>query len=352
MRSHISFVAREYIARTCAALLLSATIAASAQAQDANFYQGKTITIAVGAATGGGLDTYARLIARHLGKHVPGAPSVVVANMPGAGGQVAARHVYAAAPKDGTQIGTFFPSVLIDPLLSPGQRVIDPARFQFIGNARAEVSVCVFRRDAPVKTLEDLRTNEVVIGATTPGSQVVDYPVVEARLLGIKLKVTSGYKGTREIAAAIEKNEVQGICGIGWTSIKVQYPDITTPNSMFRVFMQEDGKGDPELNAAGVPLLTTLARTPEERAVLDLLYAQNLLARPYVAPPETPADRVEILRAAFMRAAADADLQGEAKKMRIEVEGTSGADMQKIVAQMASAPKSAMEKLAELLKRN
>lgn len=330
------------------AIILGADSAAHAQE---NFFQGKTITIAVGAAAGGGLDTYARLIARHIGKHIPGAPSVAVANMPGAGGQIAARHVYAAAAKDGTYMATFFPSVLINPLLGAGQGPIDPSRFQYIGNARAEVSVCVVRSDVRVKTLADLRNMDVEIGATTPGSQVVDYPVVESRLLGIRLKVTSGYKGTREIAAAIEKGEVQGICGIGWTSIKVQYPDITTAGSKFRVLMQEDSKGDPELNAAGVPLLTSLTATAEERGVLDLLYAQNLLARPYVAPPETPGDRVAILRAAFMRAAADAELQAEAQKMRIEVSGTSGADMQKIVADMYAAPKPVVERLAELLKQ-
>ena len=252
-----------------------------AQAQDAStFFKGRTITIGGGAAAGGGLDTYARLIARHLGRHVPGSPSVIVSNMPGAGGQVVARHLYASAPRDGTHMATFFPSVLIDPFIVAGPRVIDPGKFNYVGNAREEVSVCIVRRDAPVQSLADLRATEVVIGATSPGSQVVDYPNVEARLLGLKLRVTAGYVGTREISAAIEKGEVQGICGIGWTSIKVQYPDITTPTSKYRVLMQEDGKGDPELNKAGVPLLTSLARTPEERAVLDLLYAQNLLARP------------------------------------------------------------------------
>ena len=323
-----------------------------AHAQDAAaFFKGRTITIGVGAAAGGGLDTYARLLARHLGKHVPGNPSVVVSNMPGAGGQVVARHLYATAPRDGTHMATFFPSVLIDPLLVSGPRVIDPGKFNYVGNAREEVSVCVVRRDAAVASMADLRTTEVVIGATSPGSQVVDYPVVETRLLGLKLKVTSGYVGTREIAAAIEKGEVQGICGIGWTSIKVQYPDITTPTSKFRVLLQEDGKGDPELNKAGVPLLTDLARTPEERGVLDLLYAQNLLARPYVLPPEVPADRVEALRAAFMKATADPELQAEAAKMRIEVAGTSGEAMQKLVAGMSVTPKATTDRLGELLGR-
>ena len=336
-----------------ACLLLGLAVGAvPIQAQDAaRFFQGKTITIGVGAATGGGLDTYARLIGRHLGKHVPGAPTIVVSNMPGAGGQVVARHLYTAAPRDGTHMATFFPSVLLDPLIVPGARVIDPGQFNYVGNAREEVSVCVLRSDVPVKSLADLRTTEVVIGATSPGSQVVDYPVVETRLLDLRLKVTPGYVGTREVAAAIEKGEVQGICGIGWTSIKVQYPDIGTPGSKFRVFMQEDARGDPELNAAGVPLLAQLARGAEERAVLDLLWAQNLLARPYVLPPEVPVDRVEALRAAFMRTTADPELQAEAKRLRVEVTGTSGEAMQKLVAQMSAAPKAATERLAQLLGR-
>lgn len=333
----------------CGLVVLAGTDAA---AQDVEgFFKGRTVTIGVGAAPGGGLDTYARLLARHLGKHIPGAPAVVVSNMPGAGGQVVARHLYASAPRDGTHMATFFPSVLIDPLIAPGVRVIDPSKFNYVGNAREEVSVCVLRRDAPISSLKDLRTKEVVIGATSPGSQVVDYPVVETRLLGLKMKITAGYVGTREIAGAIEKGEVQGICGIGWTSIKVQYPDITSPSSIFRVLMQEDGKGDPELNMAGVPLLTELVRTPEERAVLDLLWAQNLLARPYVMPPEVPAERVTAMRAAFMRATADTGLQAEAAKMRIEVTGTTGEAMQALVDQMSSTPKEVRNRLAELLGR-
>lgn len=332
----------------------SALLIASApsRAQDAaRFFQGKTITIGVGAAAGGGLDTYARLLARHLGRHVPGNPSIVVANMPGAGGQVAARHLYASAPRDGTHMATFFPSVLIDPLIVPGARGIDPAKLNYVGNAREEVSVCVLRRDAPVTSLGELRTTEVAIGGTSPGSQVVDYPVVEARLLGLKLKVTSGYVGTREVASAIEKGEVQGICGIGWTSIKVQYPDIATPASKFRVFMQEDATGDPELNKLGVPLLTDLVRTPEERAVLELLWAQNLLARPYVLPPDVPAARIDALRNAFMLATRDPELQADAARMRVEVTGTSGEAMQKLVATMSATPKAVTDRLGELLGR-
>lgn len=354
MRAGLDKWSRRGFSSMCALGVGTIVLAGTApsQAQDAaTFFKGRTITIGVGAAPGGGLDTYARLLARHLGKHVPGTPSVVVSNMPGAGGQVVARHLYASAPRDGTHMATFFPSVLVEPLLLAGPRVIDPGKFNYVGNAREEVSVCMLRRDAPVNALADLRTTEVVLGATSPGSQVVDYPVVESRLLGLKLKVTSGYVGTREIAAAIEKGEVQGICGIGWTSIKVQYPDITTPTSRFRVFMQEDAKGDPALNKAGVPLSIALVRTPQERAVLDLLYAQNLLARPYVLPPDVPADRVEALRAAFLLATADPALQTEAAKMRIEVAGTSGEAMQKLVGAMSTTPAVVTEQLGKLLGR-
>jgi hypothetical protein len=248
-------------------------------------------------------------------------------------------------------MATFFPSVLISPLLSAKKGPIDPSKFEYVGNARTEVSVCLIRRDAAVKSVADLRTTEVVLGGTSPGSQVVDYPLVESRLLGLKFKIASGYKGTRDIAAAIEKGEVQGICGIGWSSIKVQYPDITTPTSKYRILVQEDFKGSADLNAAGVPLMSALVTSAADKEVLGLLYAQNELARPYVLPPGVPKARVELLRAAFMKAAADPQLQAETRKMRIDVDGTSGEDMQKLISSMYATPKSAVDRLAGALRQ-
>ncbi|MDO9442867.1 MAG: tripartite tricarboxylate transporter substrate-binding protein, partial [Beijerinckiaceae bacterium] len=209
--------------------------AAGAHAQDAaTFYQNKTLTIGVGAATGGGLDTYARLLARHLAAHIPGKPNIVVSNMPGAGGQIVARHLVNAAPKDGTFIATFFPSVLIDPLLNSGPRPIDPSTFGYVGNAKIEASVCMVRKDTGIKSLEDLRATQLTLGGTTSGSQVIDFPTVEKNLLGVKFNIIPGYKGTREVGAAIERGEVQGICGIGWSTLKVQYPTLLS-GDMFGV---------------------------------------------------------------------------------------------------------------------
>ena len=299
----------------------------------------------MGAAAGGGLDPYARLLARHLTARIPGAANVVVSNMPGAGGQIVARHLMLRAPKDGTTIGTFFPSVLIDALLAPGANALDASKFSFIGNAKVEASVCMLRNDASVKTIEDLLTQELTIGGTTRGSQVVDFPTVERNLLGVKFKLIPGYQGTREVGGAIEKNEVQGICGIGWSTLKVQYPDLLTGKSFARIFVQEDMKGDPELNAAGVPLMSALAKTDIQRQVLTILYAQNDLSRPYVAPPEVPADRLEILQKAFLDALASPELKADADKMRIDVSGMSGADMRAYVQRLYAAPPEVIKAL-------
>jgi tripartite-type tricarboxylate transporter receptor subunit TctC len=319
----------------------------SGHAQDAaSFFHGKTVTIAVGAAAGGGLDTYARLLSRHLGNHIPGAPNIIIANMPGAGGQIAARHVMVRAPKDGTTIGTFFPSVLVDALLSQGGNPLDASKFSFIGNAKVEASVCMLRHDAPVKGVEDLLTREITLGGTSRGSQVVDFPTVERNLLGVKFKLIPGYQGTREVGAAVEKNEVQGICGVGWSTLKVQYPDVLTGKSFARIFVQEDMNGDPELNAAGVPLMSALAKTEIEKQVLTILYAQNDLSRPYVAPPDVPADRLAVLQKAFLDTLASKELKADADRMRVDVSGLSGEDMRAYVQKLYAAPPEVLKALS------
>lgn len=323
----------------------------ASHAQDvATFYQDKTITIAVGAATGGGLDTYARLIGRHLPNHIRGA-TVSVSNMPGAGGQIVARHLMHRAPKDGTTIGTFFPSVLIDPLINRSKSSLDASRFRFIGNAKVEASVCMLRHDAPVKEAKDLLSHEVTLGGTSSGSQVVDFPTVERNLLGVKFRLVPGYKGTREVGAAVERNEVQGICGVGWSTLKVQYPDILSGNSFARIFIQQDINGDAELNAAGVPSMASLAQSAEQRQVLTVLYSQNDLARPYVAPPEVPADRVTFLQEAFLATLRSAELRADAERMRIDVAPMSGEDMRSYIERLYATPKDVLETLSKSFAR-
>ena len=305
----------------------------------AKFYKDKTVTIAVGSSPGGGLDTFGRLLSRHMGKHIPGKPNVVVSNVPGAGGNVLANNLYTLVPKDGTYMGITFPSVIIDPLLSENHRGYDPTKFNYIGNANAEVLVCLLRRDVGVKSLEDFLRADLVIGATAPGSTTADFPMIVKGLLGAKFRLVTGYQGSREVTLAIEKNEVQGICGLGWSTVKVQYPDILKGDMFATVFAQEDLKGHPELNAIKVPLIYSLAKTDEDKQALQMFYAQNAFSRPFILPPGVPADRVEALRKIFLETIADPELQAEARKMNIEAVPSSGAELQQVIANMyATAP--------------
>jgi tripartite-type tricarboxylate transporter receptor subunit TctC len=332
----------------------AAGIPGPASAQDvASFFSGKTVTVNIGSSTGGGLDTYGRLVARHLGKHIPGNPTVIAANVPGAGGNIVAGRLYNVAAKDGTQIAVTFPSVLVEPLLSEtGRKDFDANKFNYIGNAHAEVLVCVMRNDAPVRTPEDLLSQEVLIGATAPGSTTADFPAMTNGILGTKMKVIGGYKGSREVTLAVEKGEVQGICGLGWSTVKVQNPDVLTGKSYARVFAQEDMDGHRELNTARVPLMITLAKTEEDRQAMQMFYAQNAFARPFILPPGVPADRVAILRKAFEVTMKDPELLAEAEKMRINVDASTGEEVQALVAKMYETPPQVIERVKKAIGRN
>ena len=338
------------------AALVFAVLAASAPsfAQDAeSFFKGKTVTINIGSSTGGGLDTYGRLVARHLGKHIPGNPTVIPANLPGAGGNIVASRIYNVAAKDGTQIGLPFPSTLVEPLLSEGGRKeYDPNKFNYIGSAHAETLVCLMRTDAPVKTPQDLLATEVIIGATAAGSTTADFPAMTNGVLGTKMKVITGYKGSRDVTLAVEKGEVQGICGLGWSTVKVQYPDVLKGDMFAKVFAQEDMEGHPELNKLGVPLMISLAKTDDDRQAMQMFYGQNAFARPFILPPGVPAERVALLRKAFAETMKDPELLAEAQKMNIDVEPNTGEQVQALVAKMYETPPAVIERVKKAIGRN
>ncbi|MDB5650353.1 MAG: efflux transporter protein [Hyphomicrobiales bacterium] len=338
-----------------AGLIAAASIStpAAAQFDPAAFYTGKTVTITVGSSTGGGLDTYARLVSRHLAKHIPGRPNVIVQNMPGAGGNIVASHLYNIAPKDGTLMGVTFPSVIVDPLLNNTvKRDYDPSKFNYVGNAHSEVLVCLVRKDAGVSTLEDLQKKELIIGATAPGSTTADFPKITNGILGTKFRMVTGYKGSREVTMGVEGNELQGICGLGWSTVKVQYPDMLKESNFARVFAQEDMNGHPALTAAGVPLMISLAKTDEQRQAMQMFYGQNAFARPFILPPGTPPERVAFLRKAFSETMADAELLAEAEKMNIDVIPSDGEKVQKLVAQMYATPLAVIENVKAALARS
>jgi len=330
---------------TAGCVLWLAASAASAQiaSQDASreavaqFYRGKTINIYVGSAVGGGYDGYARLLARHFGKYIPGNPTVVAQNMPGAGSNKAAGFVYGQAAKDGTAIGAIQPGAVLAPLLTDQPVQHDSKKFIYLGSANSDVYLCFVRSDAPVKSFQETFRREVILGASAEGATLRDMPVMLDNVLGTKFRLVTGYAGSHEVTLAIEKGEVHGMCGMGWVSISMEHPD-WIPGGRMRILAQEDLKGHPELNRMGVPRTIEFAKTDEDRQVMELIYSQNVFGRPYVLPPGVPGERVAALRAAFMAALADKALLEEAAKMRFEVGALAGAELQAMTARLFALP--------------
>lgn len=333
-----------------AAALLACAPAANAQDPVADFYKGKQIRFVIGAITGGGNDAYARLVARHLGKYIPGQPAVLPVNMPGASGRISAAHIYAVAAKDGTAIGSTTPGVITDPLWAgeTDKFNYDPVKLLHLGSAQIATYNCYVRSDAPVKTFADAFTTETILGAAQEGGSTRDAPVLLNNVLGSKFRVISGYPGTREILVAIERGELQGVCGMGWDAMASQRPD-WLDRGFIRVLVQESLGGTPRFNQLGVPKSIDFAKTPEQRAVIELAYAQQAFGRPYILPPGTPPERVSALRKAFMAATQDADLLAEAAKMRVEVRPLAGEDMQALVSKLYATPRAIVERTRQAL---
>jgi tripartite-type tricarboxylate transporter receptor subunit TctC len=310
----------------CALVFAAACLAANtAPAQDAAeaFYRGKTVTITVGSAVGGGYDTYARLVGRHLGKHIPGNPTVVVQNIPGAGSNKAASYVALQAPKDGTAIGAIQSGAILQPLISDQPIPHDPAKFIMLGSANRSVYFCVVRSDAPIKSFQEAFDKEVIIGTSGEGATLRELPILLINVLGVKLRLIGGYAGSREIMIAIERNEVQGMCGMDWSSFLTQQRDWIS-SGFVRLLAQEDLRGHPEMNKVGVPRTITFAKTEEDRQVMEMIYSQNLFGRPYLVPPGVPADRVAALRGALAAMLQDKALLAEAEKSRGGAAGAGG----------------------------
>ncbi|MDB5596132.1 MAG: efflux transporter protein [Hyphomicrobiales bacterium] len=335
-----------FVGATFVALVLSQSV----QAEDlvADFYRGKQVTIVVGSSAGGGYDLYARLLGRYIGKYIPGNPNVIVQNMPGAGGNTAAAYVANVAAKDGTFIGAPQAGSLTDQLVGMNAAQIkhDARTLNYLGSANSEVFTCVVRADAPIKSFDEIFSKEVILGAS--GGTTRDMPMALKNLLGAKIRFVHGYAGTREVGLAIDSGEVQGICGMGWTSIQSQRPDWFKAQAV-RVLVQESMSGDAELNRQKIPLSISYAQEPEKRQMLELLYSQGIFTRPFFVAPEVPKARVEALRDAFVKALADPPAIAEAEKQRLVITTVNGADLERIVKELYAIPAPVIAKLKAAL---
>ncbi|MFL6932330.1 MAG: Bug family tripartite tricarboxylate transporter substrate binding protein [Xanthobacteraceae bacterium] len=320
-----------------AAMLAAGLLAVPAAAQEdvAAFYRGKTLRIVVGVAVGSGYDINARLLARHLGAHVPGNPTVIVQNQPGAGSLTMTNQLYAAGPFDGTAIGASFNGMPTTPLLQPAGARFDPVKFNWIGSTNRETQVTYLWHTAPAQSLADLERTEVIVGAQAPGSTQYDFPLLANHVFGLKFKIITGYESTPKIHLAMDRGEIHGNGATNWSTLKALNSNWLEEKKV-RVVAQWALKGHPELT--GVPLILDSAKTDADRAALRLVIARLEYGRPFFMPPQVPPERVAAVRRAFDAAVKDPAYLAEAEKLKIDVDPLSGEEVANLVEQVSRTP--------------
>jgi tripartite-type tricarboxylate transporter receptor subunit TctC len=286
------------------------------------------------------------MLARHMGKYIPGNPTIVPKQMEGAGSMRLANFLYNAAPKDGTTFGTINRGSAFDPLLGNKAAQFEAAKFNWIGSTNNEVSVCVAWHSSGITTIEQLKTKELIVGATGPSADTYQFPKIVNGVLGTKFKIITGYPGGNDVDLAMERGEVEGRCGWSWTSLKATHQAWLDQKKMNVLFQMGLSK-HPDL--PNVPLIVDLAKTDEERSILKLIFARQVMAWPFLAPPGVPKDRVDVLRKAFMDTMKDKELRAEADKGGLEIAPVAGEDIQKLMQDIYGTPASVAQKTATLL---
>lgn len=317
---------------------------AAAQAPD-DFFAGKTVQILIGFGPGGTHDLWARAIARHLAKHVPGNPTVVPQNFPGAGGLRLINQLYNRSPKDGTVIGLVSRGIPFEPLLGGVGTQFDPLEMNWIGSPDKDVTVCAARRDALVQTMDDLLTKELVVGATGSGGDTAIYPEFLSELLGMKFRTILGYQGSKEIAFAMERGEVEGIC-LAYDSLMTQ---TLAREGEINILFQAALRPDPRL--ANVPSGIDLAHGEEVRPALELFFTRAMVGRPFVAPPGVPPERIAVLRKAFEDTMEDPQLLEEARRLQLNPHLITGEEITEIITAAYQTSDDVVRRTREALGR-
>jgi tripartite-type tricarboxylate transporter receptor subunit TctC len=326
---------------------LLTTAFSSALAQQPNF-DGKTIRMVVGFSAGGGFDAYARAIGRHIGKHLPGKPTIIVENMPGAGSLIAANHVYNQAKPDGLTIGHFIGGVVVGQLLGNPAAKFDAQKFEWLGAPTKLDAVCAVTKDTGINDLRSWMNAKtpVKLGATGPGSETHDVPRVLQSALGLPMQIVSGYKGTADIRLAVENGEIGGVCW-GWEVMKVHWSKALEKGDV-RVVLQAVPKAMPELSK--VPLAIDLAKTNEAKQLIQVgIHDQSAILRPFALPPGTPKGTVRVMQKAFQATMEDAEFVAEMQKAKLGLDPVQGPEIEKIVAGMAKLDPALAAKLKEIL---
>lgn len=330
--------------RIAASLALALILSVPARAETVeDFYRGKTINILIGFSAGGGYDLYARLLSRHLGRHMPGNPTVVAQNMPGAGSLKAALNVYSVAPKDGLTLATVSRSVVTDPLLIGSN--IDPLKLTWLGTITSETSVCATWNTSAVKTWDDMFKREFTLGSSAVGDDTAGFALIMRNVFGAKVKLVTGYPGGNDVNLAMQRQEVDGRCGWSWTSLKSQKQWLPNINLLVQFNLQRN----PDL--PNVPMALERAKDDQQRQVLRLLIAPQYVGRPFFSSPDIPPERKAALRAAFDETMKDPEFLAEAAKADMEISPVSGAKIDAFIAELYKTPQDVVKKAVAAIQK-
>ena len=330
-----------------AAALLAAAVSLGRAQGPAEFYKGKTVDLYIGYSVGGAYDLYARMLAKHMSKHISGNPNVVPKNMEGAGSLRLANWLYNVGAKDGTAFGIIGRGTGFDPLLGNKTAQFDATKFTWIGSANNEVSVCVAWNTSGITRFEDMLTRELIVGGTSTSADTDQFPRITNGVLGTKMRIITGYPGGNEVGLAMERGEVQGRCGWSWSSVKATHQKWLNERK-FSILVQLALDKHPDL--PNVPLILDLATTEEQRQILRLIFARQVMGRPFVGPPNIPRDRADALRNAFMATMKDKDFLADTEKAQMEITPVPGERVQELVKEIyATAPEIA-QKAASFLR--
>ncbi len=322
---------------SCVLTGLAAALASAVADSVSDFYSHKTLTLVAGFPPGGGYDTYVRVLARHYGRFIPGNPSVVPSNLPGAGSMNAANHIFNDEPNDGTVLGMFASSVIMEPLLGDKAARFDPAKFSWIGSMSQDIAYCgVWQTPGAASSFADMLQpggKETIFGGGAPAAITYQHPAILKNVLGANIRVIPGYAGTRDIDLAMHRGEVNGECGLYASSIKAQFADDVKSGRLKLVIQMGPHKSD----AFGdIPSVFDYAKTDQQRAVLELYFDQLVLGRPLAGPPNMPPDRLAALRSAFMATMKDKDFLAEADRIGLEIDPATADDVGKLLAHFAT----------------
>ena len=325
--------------------------AAPVRADDvSDFYSGRTVQLVIGYAPGAGYDEYARLLGRHIARHIPGHPTVVVQNMPGAGSIRAANYLYNVAPKDGTTIGGFARGVFLDPLLgrTEGMRY-DAAKFGWLGSITSDAGVCAFRSDAGINSWQDMRTKPYKIGGTGAGADSDVFANLLRRMFNLPMQLVLGYQGGAETALALLRKEVDGRCGWSLSTLMSVNKDLYLTKQVKLVLMLSDKRVS---EFPDVPTVMEVAENESQRSILKLTIARQSMARPYVAPPGLPPERLAALRNAFDATMQDGEFLADARRQNLDVRPVTGPEADTLIAQVYATSPEIVKRATEFMKES